>query len=42
LSIIKAEFDREKMEIENSHNMERQELRDMIETIEEEENNKLK
>jgi len=30
------------MEIENSHNMERQELRDMIETIEEEENNKLK
>ena len=42
LSIIKAEFDREKHEIENSHNMERQELRDMIETIEEEENNKLK
>ncbi len=42
MSIIKAEFDREKQEIENSHNMERQELRDMIETIEEEENNKLK
>ena len=42
VAIIKAEFDREKMEIENSHNMERQELKDMIETIEEEENNKLK
>jgi uncharacterized protein YfbU (UPF0304 family) len=42
LSIIKAEFDREKLEIENSHTMERQELRDMIETIEEEENAKLK
>lgn len=42
LSIIKSEFDREKMEIENSHHMERQELRDMIDTIEEEENNKLK
>lgn len=42
LSIIKAEFDREKLEIENSHAMERQELRDMIETIEEEENAKLK
>jgi DNA anti-recombination protein RmuC len=42
LSIIKAEFDREKHEIENSHNMERQELRDMIETIDEEENSKLK
>ena len=42
LSIIKAEFDREKMEIENSNNMERQELRDMIETIDEEENSKLK
>jgi chromosome segregation ATPase len=42
LSIIKAEFDREKHEIENSHHMERQELRDMIETIDEEENSKLK
>ena len=42
LSIIKAEFDREKMEVENSHNMERQELRDMIETIDEEEQSKLK
>lgn len=42
LSIIKAEFDREKLEIENSHEMERKELRDMIETIEEEENAKLK
>ena len=42
MNIIKAEFDREKLEIENSHNMERQELRDMIETIEEEENAKLK
>jgi hypothetical protein len=30
------------MEIENSNNMERQELRDMIETIDEEENSKLK
>mmetsp|Transcript_32002 Transcript_32002/g.23652 ORF Transcript_32002/g.23652 Transcript_32002/m.23652 type:complete len:146 (+) Transcript_32002:358-795(+) len=42
VTIIKAEFDREKFEIDNSHNMERQELKDMIETIEEEENNKLK
>ena len=42
LNIIKTEFDNEKRDIENSHNMERQELRDMIETIEEEENNKLK
>lgn len=42
LTIIKAEFDREKTEIEQSHAMERQELRDMIETIEEEENAKLK
>lgn len=42
LSIIKAEFDREKHEIDNSHTMERQELRDMIETIDEEENAKLK
>lgn len=42
LSIIKAEFDREKHEIDNSHHMERQELRDMIETIDEEENSKLK
>jgi len=30
------------LEIENSHNMERQELKDMIETIDEEENAKLK
>jgi hypothetical protein len=42
LTIIKAEFDREKHEIDNSHHMERQELRDMIETIDEEENSKLK
>lgn len=42
LSIIKAEFDREKHEIDNSHHMERQELRDMIETINEEEESKLK
>ena len=42
LSIIKTEFDKEKHEIETSHNMERQELRDMIDTIDEEENNKLK
>ena len=42
VSIIKAEFDREKADIEFSHNQERMELRGMIETIEEEENNKLK
>ena len=42
VAIIKAEFDREKWEIEQSHNLERQELLGMIETIEEEENNKLK
>lgn len=42
LKIVKSEFDREKQEIEMTHGMERQELKDMIETIEEEENNKLK
>jgi len=32
----------EKSEIEQAHNLERQELKDMIETIDEEENNKLR
>ena len=40
--IIKEEFDREKQEIERSHEMETLELREMIETIQEEENAKLK
>jgi hypothetical protein len=42
LQIIKSEFMTEKAEIEMSHNMEKAELREMIDTIEEEENNKLK
>ena len=37
VDIIKAEFDGEKREIEFSHNQEKQELEDMIETIKEEE-----
>lgn len=41
VSILKAEFDGEKKEIEVSHNQERQELLDMIETIKEEEEQKL-
>ena len=41
VNIIKTEFDGEKREIEESHNQERQELKDMIETIQEEEENKL-
>ena len=41
ISIIKAEFDGEKKEIEVSHNQERQEMIDMIETIREEEELKL-
>ena len=41
ISIIKAEFDGEKKEIELSHNQERQEMMDMIETIREEEDIKL-
>lgn len=41
ISIIKAEFDGEKKEIELSHNQERQEMIDMIETIREEEEQKL-
>ena len=39
--IIKEEFDIEKNEISDSHNQERQELKDLIQTIEEEETNKL-
>ena len=39
--IIKEEFDIEKSEISDSHNQERQELKDLIQTIEEEETNKL-
>ena len=41
VSIIKEEFDTEKREIELSHNQEKQELMDMIETIREEEEQKL-
>jgi hypothetical protein len=41
VGIIKSEFDMEKSEIWKSHSQERQELRDMIETIEEEEQQKL-
>lgn len=35
VEIVKSEYDTEKMEIERSHNQERQELLDMISTIEE-------
>ena len=38
--IIQTEFDTEKGEIEHSHNEERRELKDMIATIEEEEDSK--
>jgi len=41
ISILKEEFDGEKKEIEKSHNQERQELKDMIETIRESEEAKL-
>ena len=41
VEIIKAEFDSDKEYIEMSHNQERQELLDMIETIRENEENKL-
>lgn len=41
VSIIKAELDGEKFEIERSHNQEKQELLDMIETIKETELGKL-
>ena len=36
LTILKNEYDKEKAEIEQSHNMERRELQDMIETFDEE------
>lgn len=42
MRIIKTEFETEKHEIEKSHNEERRELRDMIITIEEEEDQKLR
>lgn len=41
LTILKGEFDKEKTEIDRAHMMERQELEDMISTIEEEETAKL-
>merc|ERR1712166_45473 len=41
VEIIQSEFDGEKADIAKSHMQERRELKDMIETIEEEENNKL-
>jgi dynein regulatory complex subunit 2 len=41
VEIIRGEFDGEKADIDRSHRQERRELKDMIETIEEEENNKL-
>ena len=41
VEIVKSEYDTEKMEIERSHNQERQELLDMISTIEEQEEGKL-
>lgn len=41
IDIVKSEFDTEKAEIAASHEMERRELRDMIDTIQEEEENKL-
>ena len=42
IRIIKDEYDREKQDIERSHEMETLELREMIETIQEEEAAKLK
>lgn len=42
MKIIKSEFDREKDDIARSHEMETSELREMIETIEEEEKAKMK
>ena len=42
LNIIKVEFNTEKAEIEASHNLEKAELLEMIDTIEEEENSKQK
>lgn len=41
LAILKSEFDQEKHDIDNGHEMEKRELEDMISTIEEEENAKL-
>jgi len=42
LNILKEEFDREKQEILRNHDIEKKELQDMIDTVEEEQNNKLK
>jgi hypothetical protein len=42
VKIIKSEYDRERMDMERNHTMETRELREMILTIEEEENAKLK
>lgn len=42
LSILKDEFDKEKQDIMKGHDMEKTELEDMIATIEEEENEKLR
>lgn len=42
VKIIKNEFDREKEDIERSHDLETSEMREMIETIEEEEKVKQK
>jgi uncharacterized protein YfbU (UPF0304 family) len=40
--MIKEEYDRERNDIEHNHELETRELQEMIETIEEEENAKLK
>ena len=42
VDIIKQEYDRERADIEHNHELETRELQEMIETIEEEENAKLK
>jgi len=42
VKIIKSEYDRERADMERNHHMETRELREMILTIEEEENDKLK
>lgn len=42
VKMIKSEYDREREDIERNHYMETRELREMILTIEEEENAKLK
>jgi hypothetical protein len=40
-AIIKNEYDRERLDIEKTHELETEELREMIQTIEDEENLKL-